>query len=149
MLRATRKLAAQRKGNIRHVIVYQLQQSEYDLRSIAVIAFHRCILPICREHILGEIVCAEAQKVRVPDDLLRRKCCGLSLDHGPQFRWNGYPQPGTLLPELVLHHRDIIRQLHHGHQNTYVEFPGKFQHSPQLRLQKLGVLHFFNDWPSD
>ena len=43
MLRPARKLAAQRKGNIRHVIVCQLQQSEYDLRSIPVIALHRGI----------------------------------------------------------------------------------------------------------
>ena len=85
VLRSTRKLAAQGKGNIRHVIVCQSQQSEYDLRSIPVIAFHRCILPIRCKHKLGEVVCAEAQKVSVLDYLLRRKRCGRSLNHGSQF----------------------------------------------------------------
>ena len=39
MLRPTCKLAAQGKGNIRHVIVCQSQQSEYHIRSIPVEAF--------------------------------------------------------------------------------------------------------------
>jgi hypothetical protein len=44
------------------------------------------------------------------DNLLCRKRSGWRLDHGSQFRWRRYPQPETQLRELILHHRNIIRQ---------------------------------------
>ena len=77
VLRPARQLAAQGKGNLRHVIVRQAQQSEYDICGIPVIAFHRRILPIRSKHKLGEVVCAEAQKVSVLDYLSRRKRSGI------------------------------------------------------------------------
>lgn len=73
------KLAAYGKGYIRHVIVCYSQQSEYGIRSIIEVLFHRSILPVSCKRILCQVVCAEAQEVNMLGDLSRRKSCGWSF----------------------------------------------------------------------